>query len=479
MKKLITILTIIIASCVYVEEVKVIKTNPENKSEQYNISTVSISFSAEMNKHITEKAISITSESEIPDYYFSWRGSILKIIFRKNLPSGKFILRIDSSAESSSGRNIENAYSSYFFVGNANLLYPEIISCTPSNKTISDSENRTISIKFNTPVKPESAENAFSITPPLKGYFTMEENNTVLSYVAEKNLPFKSSYSITIDTSLEGENGLKLKKNFTSSFKTPYDNTSPYIVKAIALSGNQLLEENIINQNLETEENIVLFFSEQMDETSLSSIELSGGIEQSRNYDETEKTLTLKIKTIPSQEAVLTIPSQIRDIFQNTSIKPYYFQLEFNSINTSYFTIDKIFQKAPSENNYTELYQNSCINIVDSSYFYIEDSYEREQLVLTVTFLRDNKSVNLNLISLIEFSSIKIVCYNGSELDTLKTPRITAVKKNTLKENSYDFYFINFEPEVYYKFIIKGGENGIFEESGNTLKNDFIFYLNT
>ena len=77
-----------------------------------------------------------------------------------------------------------------------------------------------IHLRFNWDVDPESARNAFSITPAVKGQIVFKESNFVMEFVPQAPLDTSTVYTVMLAKTLRHFDGLTMENDFTFQFKT-------------------------------------------------------------------------------------------------------------------------------------------------------------------------------------------------------------------------------------------------------------------
>ncbi|VBB48048.1 conserved exported hypothetical protein [uncultured Paludibacter sp.] len=98
---------------------------------------------------------------------------------------------------------------------------PEVIDYSPK-VALTDSvlTGNTIWFKFNWDIDPESAKQAFSISPAVSGKFVLKESNYVMEFVPDAPLEKSTLYTVTLAKSLRHFDGLSMENDFTFQFKT-------------------------------------------------------------------------------------------------------------------------------------------------------------------------------------------------------------------------------------------------------------------
>lgn len=99
---------------------------------------------------------------------------------------------------------------------------PEVIDFSPkalSSDTVMLASS-VVRFKFNWDIDPQSAKNAFHISPNVSGKFNFKEANYVMEFVPDVPLDTSTVYTILLDKSLSHFDGLSMSNDFSFSFKT-------------------------------------------------------------------------------------------------------------------------------------------------------------------------------------------------------------------------------------------------------------------
>lgn len=98
---------------------------------------------------------------------------------------------------------------------------PEVVDYSP-NVALTDSvmAGSSIWMKFNWDIDPESAKEAFSISPVIEGEITFEDSNYSMRFTPDKPLEKSTIYTVTLSTALSHYDGLSMVSPFSFQFKT-------------------------------------------------------------------------------------------------------------------------------------------------------------------------------------------------------------------------------------------------------------------
>jgi len=100
-----------------------------------------------------------------------------------------------------------------------------ILAHSPSGTNVS--VNATMSVTFSGAMNKTSAENAFSISPPINGSFSWSGNTMI--FIPAFNLAYNTTYNITISEEAKDLNGIPMQSKYSWEFITASDTTPPVI----------------------------------------------------------------------------------------------------------------------------------------------------------------------------------------------------------------------------------------------------------
>ena len=201
----------------------------ENFIYANELDAVVIDFSGDMEKSKTENAFSLCRNGRKVSGRFSWKSKSLFFI-----PAGGFTP--ESSYELSVSRNAEDRYGNslsekfvFAFTTSAETDEPRIISTTPADNEIIESDSPVITFVFSEKIKEESFYSAFSITPDVKGFISFSNSGEEASFTPVETLQPGRYYKVEISDSLKDLSGNNLKNNYNFSFTT--EESLPFTVK--------------------------------------------------------------------------------------------------------------------------------------------------------------------------------------------------------------------------------------------------------
>jgi hypothetical protein len=208
-----------------------------------------INFSKTMNRESVETNFSITPD--VPGY-FVWSESIpglpdSRLVFTllDNMEFGKlYSFTVSGSAADIAGNTFGSDYKVNFITGDdftppvVESMYDFTNPGAPlSTSTLNDGISRrvTVGITFSEAMDRQSVEKAFSTTPSIQGIFEWSSDRFV-RFRPSSELEPETRYQISVETSAEDLNGLKLSSRYSIELLT--DNPDSLYVKCGTISGS-------------------------------------------------------------------------------------------------------------------------------------------------------------------------------------------------------------------------------------------------
>ncbi len=191
---------------------------------------ITVDFSEPMDRLESEKAFFLSPHV---DGYISWENNDMRMVFH---PAGRFEyarrydITIRDTANDTAGNKLASQFTASFIIGN-DFSLPEVIgiydaaSAPPiywSRDLINENVSRKtgISAAFTRSMDRNSAENAFSLSPAVRGSFRWNAASTAMTFIPESDLDSETVYTIRIAGSCFDANGMRLLEPYDLSIKT-------------------------------------------------------------------------------------------------------------------------------------------------------------------------------------------------------------------------------------------------------------------
>jgi len=181
---------------------------------------INITFPRNMEPHSTEAAISIIPANT--EQIFLWPAFNQLTIYTGGtfLPETFYEITIGSSAKDLDGVELGNPFTFSFTTSPV-----KITSTTPRNGQLFVDYDRAITIWFNSYMLRSSVESAFSISPPISGYFkygteNSDNNKTAITFIPGSSLQKNTKYTINVNTNARDLYNIPMKEPYNFSFIT-------------------------------------------------------------------------------------------------------------------------------------------------------------------------------------------------------------------------------------------------------------------
>ena len=244
--------------------------------------TISVTFSAPMDKTSAEEAFSLTRDGTTVGGSYSWKTDDENtLVFTPHSPveaDSEYEIAIGTSAEDIYGNNLAVHFTHKFYTGN-DRDRPEIESIRPRDGSSTDRIRQPVVITFSEPIDRASFYKGFDIVPSVEGSYTWNGENSKVTYTPNRDLTRQRWYTVTVESTVEDVHGNELGKTEKAVFYTGTDTDPPRIVRAENDEGTVELTPGIplvITESWETDWNIRLVLSEPV---------LVSGIEESISVD--------------------------------------------------------------------------------------------------------------------------------------------------------------------------------------------------
>lgn len=242
--------------------------------------TISVTFSAQMDKTSAEEAFSLTRDGDTVAGSYSWETKDENtLVFTPHVPiepDSEYEIAVGTSAEDIYGNNLSVDFIHTFYTGD-DRDRPEIESIRPRDGSSTDRVRQPVVITFSEPIDRASFYEGFDIIPAVEGSYAWNGENSKVTFTPNRDLTLQRWYTVTVESTVEDAHGNELGETVIAAFYTGTDTVPPRIVRAENGEGTVELVPGpgtglVITEGWETDWNIRLVFSEPV---------LVSGIEES------------------------------------------------------------------------------------------------------------------------------------------------------------------------------------------------------
>ncbi len=385
-----------------------------------------------------------------------------------------------ASAEDAEGNDLAEQHVSVFYV-NKDTSPPSVLSFTPANDSIgipphldpSDTNpNHRIRIIFSEAIDPDTLHGGISISPAVQGLFSWDRTQSIIDFQPSYDLAYGTTYTVRIAESIKDVNGNALIKAISYNFTVGDDFGKPYIeqMRSHDADGNPAIiwnESANPNVLVEKDRPIEILFNERVSIGAISgAISLSPRCEYyvSTNDSADPFTVATIVFTNPmksEEHFTLRIASSITDLQHNTLDREYIYHFYTNGPHSI----------APR-----------VVLITCPNYPAAPGWSFGEIVPLTLSPPSYHEGIRIDFSAIMEPTGIDISI--SREVGSGGPAYIVNPDWPSPQASDPWQRFTRFCFDIHgaaegniYKITIKGGENGIRDRYGNSMKEDFIQYV--
>ncbi|MBN1646595.1 MAG: Ig-like domain-containing protein [Spirochaetales bacterium] len=189
---------------------------------------VTLTFSDDPDKISVEEAFSLKEDGAFISGRFSWQNRTMTFEPCELMQTGHdYLLELTTDAEDRWGNSLDRNFCLEFTSKTENSR-PEVVSFTPEDGAVLDTNDLPLEIEFSEAVDHGSLCKAFSISPALRGYFTWtDECNAQYNLLGP--VLWNVEYTMHISTELCDMSGNRMNEMFSSKFTASVDDEPPVI----------------------------------------------------------------------------------------------------------------------------------------------------------------------------------------------------------------------------------------------------------
>ncbi|MCX7679503.1 MAG: Ig-like domain-containing protein [Spirochaetes bacterium] len=449
----------------------------ENVSPHANIRII---FSKDMDREKTNNAFSLTSSNSAHvEGFFRWDDD-RTLTFSPRIPllENCYIIRIEATAEDTEGNDLTERHESVFYV-HSDLTPPTIVFHTPADNAIGIHPNpwddpeqyaqSIIRVVFSEPIDVDSLYSGFTIIPPIRGFFAWNNTHTEITFIPLSDLLLRTTYTITLNTSICDIHGNALFENYSYRFTVGSDFVAPEIASVHCeregMEPVELQEDRIV-EGCEKDGTIVFTFTEPVRrETFFDAVRIAPSKSFYINSPPTSSRMAIAFHEALESETNydLSISQSVTDLSGNALKRQHRYSFFTNGARS---TRPVVLCITDTLHGFVEPYDNyECFanNEIEPVTMYNPDEF------IYIIFNKELKPERMN---------ITITRVHGSSGSGL--PKITNIDWPLTPFGAFRVYRFNLfgiDANNIYKLTIRGGSSGICDPFGNTLKDDYIQYF--
>ena len=491
---LIIIFLFIFFSCdlVFIPDTSGINTSPSNRNQIITpADRISISFNFDVSRLTVENIFQIKSIGSSVNGIKEWDNNTMYFTPRPELSYGqRYVLSCSGKIKDTEDHKYELNIEVPFYYSTSQTGLPIVLSITPSaGAQVNVTEQ--IVITFSNPIEPWSFKEGFSLTPNTDYNISWNAEATTVTITPDDEWTNLAVYTVKLTDSIKDINGLPLASNSETSFVASSDTVNPSVISVLPAITDWTGEPpfcrlEVLLNNIAYDNSIRIDFSEEMDpDTAKSALSITPNLNGTKVFIDGSLDPAVEysyLVFIPSSGIemntayTITIKNTAEDIYGNTLLDDYIVRftsstsiprLHLYSINVDEDNSDTDFPINESEYS-TNNEANITVSEVDNEY--------------TFTFeFSESFSTNSERISVQENIDITCIFPVGGISPSKKTYSwpdggTTIVITFT---NFQPAHQPNIENEYYYMLELKGGTNGIRNNTGSYLEEDILQLLKT
>jgi len=495
---------------------KVTSISPEDNESVIDLRPViSIKFTKEMNKAITEKSLKISGGKSQAIGRYRWVGNELFFDLQTDLDLGqKYTITMSSEAECLEGNNLPETKEQIFFTGTdrenptitTQLIVHSNLTTTPlTDGYIGVRTDDAIQFCFSESMSQNQLDSKISVKPAIIGSFRITPNDQCFTFKPYRQFEHSKIYTFTVSV-MEDLSGNPVLEDRVVTFTCGSDLVAPNLVDndAGVTAGAITLTEGELITKVEKDSDIVIKFSEPMDRLStLDAITIDPPVDYSFEWDGANNSVIMKLNDNTNFELnkiyTLTIKKSAKDIAGN-EMKNYFSSVfRVDGEGSQFIHISTVEQIGKdSEENDAPIEIKEPFSPLDMSndtfpkFYYIfnrssdaDDTINIYHIRIYITDDRaDFGSTNLNKLNAMNsvsftFDSSYDTVSKEYESNTIGIFDIKIFDTEDISKSAIDLFIYGLKDKSYYRLKIKGKADGLISDDGNYLEDDYLLILQT
>lgn len=237
------------------------------------LSRVTVTFSASMNRALAEEAFSLSRDNDRLQGHFYWEAEDTTLIFAPEIPFAdghRYTVNVLDSAEDVYGNSLLDDFA-FRFATVEELVPPMVLSHEPADGSQLQSIREPIRVVFSEPVDAASFYLGFSLFPSVHGSFEWSPDAREVMFVPLADYRSGESYEVVLGREIADRSGNRLAEEFRFDFHAgdipdPSIETVETLVGGKPLTALQLGGGIDPSLQIEKDEQFLLLFSQGLRE---------------------------------------------------------------------------------------------------------------------------------------------------------------------------------------------------------------------
>jgi len=446
-------------------------------SNPKDIEEITIVFSDKMNRYVTERNIVLAGYYD--GFICSWSdsGKTCTMKLKEHLEKGnEYTLEIKSGCENIDGYDIgaDTVIRFYTFLLDDDFF---VVSTSPSDgEVIEKCDNLSIRITFSLPVDYVSVYNSVSIEPALNYLYSFSEDREILSLYVVQQVDCGEVYTITLSDEINAIDGHSLGEEYSFSFSTVDSQESfiilsssmknPYDETTVVLDTAYLSNTNGIEKNWDL---VVEFSSEFFLSEASKMISIEPAIDYHLEKNGNKLIVYFLEEMTPEEEYWIDISGEFENTYGQALEVDYRFGWVVSGQDSVRPRVENCIMVNPDGGDDVVIFLDG--EVIHNRAMPLSYKLDYVEVEFGVEF-----SKNIDLYRVLDSVSLDFQ-FGNANATTGELVGYSLDSSGKWVSLVFSLPDISSGGDGYYKFIIRGGEDGVVDLNNNSLKEDIEIYV--
>lgn len=230
--------------------------------------SIQITFSAKMEKGITEQAFSCLCNDESVSGTFIWNERKMSFYPDPGIKDkSRYEVEIGTRAEDQYGNSLKEVFCySFSTISKEEKFFVQKMNISDGD-VVSDLMKQLI-ITFSSPVDQASFYRGFGVSPAVVGTSLVSDDGLTVVFTPFERLDWNSVYTVTLKKSVSDQYGNTLPSDYIVTFTTGEEAGSS-LEKVCIKNGMELAPGSLVNRGIEKDAELVLTYSGKADSATM------------------------------------------------------------------------------------------------------------------------------------------------------------------------------------------------------------------
>lgn len=212
-----------IAGLMHMQPVEIVTWSPHREYvEAGELSSVSVTFSAAMQRSLCEQAFELRREDSAVSGHFSWRNGDTTLEFIPEIPfseNRRYSVAVAATAEDNYGNSLAERFL-FEFATSRESVAPGVVLHEPADGARVHGKRAPVRIVFSEPMDEASFYGGFSLFPPVYGGFVWNASGQEVVFTPLVDYAEGQIYEVHLERSVRDRSGNRLDKPLCFNFQT-------------------------------------------------------------------------------------------------------------------------------------------------------------------------------------------------------------------------------------------------------------------